>query len=162
MTLVLHAGAKPIDYDDLRALSTPPATQTHVPIPHHRVMDPAPYSLSYYGHEVVERHFGVTEDGMRFFGVLTLRSPYGDYCDTLGLRNSHDKSLPIGVAFGSKVFVCDNLSFNADIVIKRKHSVNVTGIDRRATFAIISRSMPACLQAASQTAAAHRNASHPT
>jgi hypothetical protein len=124
MTLMLHAGAKPIDYDDLRALTTPPATETHVPIPHHRVVDLAAYSLSYFGHEVVERHFGVTDDGMRFFGILTLRSPYGDYSDTLGLRNSHDKSLPIGIGFGSRVFVCDNLAFNADIVIKRKHTVN--------------------------------------
>jgi predicted DNA-binding transcriptional regulator AlpA len=63
MTLMLHAGTKRIDYDDLRALPTPPATETHVPIPHHRVVDLAAYSLSYFGHQVVERHFGVTEDG---------------------------------------------------------------------------------------------------
>jgi len=41
----------------------------------------------------------------------------------LGLRNSHDKSLPIGIAFGSRVFVCDNLAFSADHVIRRKHTV---------------------------------------
>ena len=58
MTLMLHAGAKPIDYDGLRTLHAPTATQTHVPIPHHRVVDLAAYSLSYFGHEVVERHFG--------------------------------------------------------------------------------------------------------
>ena len=62
-------------------------------------------------------------DGARYFGVLCLRSPYGDYTDMLGLRNSHDKSLPIGIAFGSRVFVCDNLAFSADHVIRRKHTV---------------------------------------
>src|SRR5258706_11264685 len=41
----------------------------------------------------------------------------------MGLRNSHDKSFPIGIAFGSRVFVCDNLSFIGDQVIKRKHTV---------------------------------------
>lgn len=41
----------------------------------------------------------------------------------MGLRNSHDKSLPIGIAFGSRVFVCDNLAFSADHVIRRKHTV---------------------------------------
>lgn len=123
MSLMLHAGAQPIDYNGLRALPTPPATETHVPIAHHRVVDLAAYSLSYFGHEVVERHFGVTEDGMRFFGVMTLRSPYGDYADTIGLRNSHDKSFPVGIAFGSRVFICDNIAFSGDYTIKRKHTV---------------------------------------
>jgi hypothetical protein len=64
-----------------------------------------------------------TPDGMRYFGLLSLKSPYGDYTDTLGLRNSADKSFPIGIAFGSRVFVCDNLAFIGDQVIKRKHTV---------------------------------------
>jgi hypothetical protein len=41
----------------------------------------------------------------------------------LGLRNSHDKSFPIGIAFGSRCFVCDNLAFIGDHVIRRKHTV---------------------------------------
>ena len=41
----------------------------------------------------------------------------------LGLRNSHDRSLPIGIAFGARVMVCDNLSMLADHVIKRKHTI---------------------------------------
>jgi hypothetical protein len=121
---MLHAGAKPVDYDGLRALIVPEPTATHVPIPHHRVVDLVAHSLSYYGHEVTECHFGVTEDGMRFFGVLSLRSSYTGYEDTVGLRNSHDKRFPIGVSFGSRVFVCDNLAFVADHVIKRKHTTN--------------------------------------
>ena len=32
MTLMLHAGAKPATYEDLRALNTPEGTATHVPI----------------------------------------------------------------------------------------------------------------------------------
>jgi hypothetical protein len=46
------------------------------------------------------------------------------YEDTVGLRNSHDKRFSIGVGFGSRVFVCDNLSFIADHVIRRKHTAN--------------------------------------
>ena len=124
MTLMLHAGARPVDYDALRALTTPEATATHVPIPHHRVVDAVVHSLSFYGHEVVEQHHGITADGMRYFGLLSLKSPYGGYVDTVGLRNSHDKKFPIGVGFGAKVFVCDNLSFIADQVIRRKHTAN--------------------------------------
>jgi hypothetical protein len=122
--LMLHAGAQPIEYAALRELSTPEATDTHVPIPHFRVVDLVAHALGYYGHEVVEQHFGVTPDGARFFGVLTLKSTYGDYTDTVGLRNSHDKKFPIALGFGSRVFVCDNLAFVADIAIKRKHTAN--------------------------------------
>lgn len=124
MTLMLHAGAEAVNYDGLRALPTPAATATHVPIPHYRVVDLIAHSLSYYGHEVVEQAHGVTPDGMRYFGLLSLKSPYTGYCDTVGLRNSHDKRFPIGIGFGSRVFVCDNMAFIADHVVKRKHTAN--------------------------------------
>ena len=124
MTLMLHAGANPLDYSGLRALETPGPTPTHVPIPHHRLVDVVRHMLSFYGHTVEEEHHGVTPDGMRYFGVLSLRSTWGDYTDTVGLRNSHDKTFPIGISFGSRVFVCDNLAFIADHVVRRRHTPN--------------------------------------
>jgi hypothetical protein len=124
VTLSLHAGAEAIEYGALRDLPIPAATSTHVPIPHHRVVDTLVHTLSFYGHEVVDQHHGITKDGLRYFGLLSLRSTYGDYEDTIGLRNSHDKSFPIGVAIGGKIFCCDNLSFIGDHVIKRKHTAN--------------------------------------
>jgi hypothetical protein len=38
-------------------------------------------------------------------------------------HHSHDKSFPIGIAFGSRVFICDNLAFIGDHVVRRKHTV---------------------------------------
>jgi len=124
MTLMLHAGASPATYDDLRLLTTPDATPTHVPIPHFRVVDMLRHTLAFYGHEIVEEHFGLTPDGSRFFGLLSLRSTYGQYEDAVALRNSHDKKFPVGIGFGGRVFCCDNLSFIADHVIRRKHTAN--------------------------------------
>ena len=122
MSLMLHAGATAIDYVDLCRLPTPVPTDSHVPIPHHAVVDMVKFSLGFYGHEMLAQDFGVTPDGMRFFGVLSLKSPYGDYCDQVGLRNSHDKKFPIGIAIGSRVFTCDNLAFVGEHVIKRRHT----------------------------------------
>lgn len=123
MTLLLHRGGAEIDYGALRELETPPATSTHVPIEHWRVVDLVKHSLTYYGHEIVEEHHAIAEDGARYFGLLTLRSPYGQYTDTLGLRNSHDRSYPVGLTMGSRVFVCDNLAFAGDyMTVKRKHT----------------------------------------
>ena len=123
MSLILHAGAEPMTYDGLRQLVTPEGTSTHVPIAHHRIIDVVKHSLSFYGHEVTEEQHGVTPDGARYFGVLMLKSAYGDYTDMLGLRNSHDKSMPVGLAFGSRVFVCDNTAFVAESVVMRKHTL---------------------------------------
>ncbi len=75
MTLLLHTGAEPIEYDALRDLPIPAATSTHVPIPHHRVVDMLVHTLAFYGHEVFEQHHVVTKDGLRYFGLLSLRSP---------------------------------------------------------------------------------------
>lgn len=60
MSLMLHRGAEPIDYDGLRSLVTPEATATHVPVPHFRLVDLVSHSLGYYGHEIVDRAFGIT------------------------------------------------------------------------------------------------------
>lgn len=121
--LMLHAGANAVSYDDLRGLPIPDATETHVPVAHHEIVELMRYTLGFYGHEIMQEDHAVTEDGLRYFGLLSLRSPYGDYTDTVGLRNSHDKTFPIGIAFGSRVFVCDNLAFVGDHVIRRKHTV---------------------------------------
>lgn len=125
MALMLHVNATQVDYDSLRSLDTPPATESHVPIPHFRVVDLVKTAAGMYGHEVVNEHHGITEDGSRYFGLLSLRSPYTGHEDTIGLRNSHDKSFPVGIGFGSRVFVCDNLAFLADTTIKRRHTVNL-------------------------------------
>lgn len=124
MTLMLHVNAKAVDYDALRQLETPAATPTHVPIPHFRVVDLVKTAAGMYGHEIIGEAHGITEDGARYFGLLSLRSPYTGYEDTVGLRNSHDKSFPIGIAFGSQVFVCSNLAFVSDHVIRRRHTAN--------------------------------------
>jgi len=120
---MLHAGANNVSYDELRAVTMPEATETHIPVPHHEIVELVRYTLGFFGHEISEEAHAVTPDGARYFGLMSLRSPYGDYTDTLGLRNSHDKVFPIGIAFGSRVFVCDNLAFIGDHVIRRKHTV---------------------------------------
>src|SRR3984893_2153923 len=78
VTLLLHNGAEPIEYDALRDLPIPAGTLTltHVPTPHHRVVDMLVHTLSFYGHEVIEQHHGVTKDGLRYFGLLSLASPH--------------------------------------------------------------------------------------
>src|SRR5205085_8861631 len=100
MTLILHAGAENVMYDELRAVKTPDGTDTHIPVPHHEIVELMRYTLGFHGHEIAEETHAIMPDGARYFGLMTLRSPYGNYGDVVGLRNSHDKSFPIGIAFG--------------------------------------------------------------
>ena len=148
--LMLHCGADQIDYDGLRQLVTPEATPTHVPIPHFRLVDMLRHTLAFYGHEIVEENHGITADGARYFGLLSLKSNYGGYEDTVIARNSHDKKFPIGFGFGGRVFCCDNLSFSAEHVIKRKHTVNA------------KRDLPALVGEIVEPLAEQREAQHNT
>jgi hypothetical protein len=102
MTLMLHAGATPVSYDDLRSVVTPLGTDTHVPIAHHELVQLVRYTLGFFGHDIVQEDHAITPDGSRYFGLMSLRSPYGDYCDTLGLRNSHDNLFPSALRSAQK------------------------------------------------------------
>jgi hypothetical protein len=42
--------------------------------------------------------------GAGYFGVLCLRSSYGEYTDMLGLRKSHDKSLLVSPSVRASSF----------------------------------------------------------
>lgn len=148
MTLCLHRGAEVVEYADLRSVETPEATASHVPIPHFRVVDLVKATVAMYGHEVVEEHHGLTKDGMRYFGVLCLKSTYTGYDDMVALRNSNDRAFPVGIGFGSRVFCCDNMALVADHVVKRRHTAN------------LKRDLPGIIGELIEPLALHREAQH--
>lgn len=122
MTLILHKGAELVHYDQLSAVKMPDATPSHVPVGHHEIVELMRYTLGFYKHTIIEEAHALTPGGQEYFGLLTLKSDYGDYVDTCGLRNSHSKRFPIGIAFGSRTLVCDNTAFSSDHVVRRKHT----------------------------------------
>jgi len=44
---------------------------------------------------------------------------------SVGWRNSMNKTLPASIAVGSRVFVCDNLCLSGELIIKRRHTLNI-------------------------------------
>ena len=57
------------------------------------------------------------------FATMDLTTPLADGVTlAVGVRNSIDKSLPLGFCAGSRVFVCDNLSFRSELMVHRKHT----------------------------------------
>lgn len=125
--LVMHCGSKKANWDELMAVETPEATQSWTPVPHARVVMEVVESLERSGLEVSESAYALDHDGQRFFGLLGLNVKGGDgsYQLITGLRNSHDKSFPLAMAVGSRVFVCDNLAFSSEIQVTRRHTRHV-------------------------------------
>src|SRR5205823_14333777 len=77
------------------------------------------------GYAVRSEKYALARSGARFFGVLDLETPLAEGVSlSVGVRNSVDKSFPLGFAAGSRVFCCDNLAFRAELLVRRKHTVN--------------------------------------
>jgi hypothetical protein len=121
MSLVVHAGGHHVGRDDLDSHPLPAATLTHQPVPHSRVLDLVEQTILQSGLPITDSSFALANKGNRMFGVLTLAGGT-DYATVIGIRNSHDKSFPVSFCLGSRVFVCDNLAFSAEVVVRTKHS----------------------------------------
>src|SRR5262245_2361822 len=118
----IHKGSRQIDREQLAAIGVPPATETWFPISHQAVLERTEETLSQAGFRIAKSQLAVSRNDARFFGTLTLDAPLATGVQlAVGIRNSLDKSFPIGFASGSRVFVCDNLAFRSEMVVSRKH-----------------------------------------
>ena len=78
-----------------------------------------PYSLE-------SEEYGLSKDGNQMFGVITLDTGDRDQGLAIGIRQSYNRSLALGIVCGAQVFVCDNLMFNGNAFrVVRKNTVNV-------------------------------------
>ena len=122
-TLMNHRGADAVDRQELALIEAPPPTDTWFPVKHSVVLDRVAETLDGAGFEIEAMQLSVAKNEQRFFGVLNLKTKVTNECAlAVGIRNSTDRSFPIGFAAGERVFVCDNLSFSSEITIARKHT----------------------------------------
>ncbi len=125
--LMLHCGAHAVPRMELATVPTPAPTSTWRPIPHEDYVGRVERALPDFGLTVIQQAHALTHDGTRYFGLLQVQNgcTNPDYTWVLGLRNSHDKTLPAGLVAGSQVFVCDNLAFSGEVQVSRKHTSNI-------------------------------------
>ena len=79
-TLISYSGR--VTRAELAQLPTPPATPTHIPIPHVEVVEALIGTLRLRHIGVVGEEFAVSSDGMEMFGVLDLETIFAS-----GLRS---------------------------------------------------------------------------
>ncbi len=123
--LYLHRGAKFVTLDELQQIKAPPPEGRWFPLAHSRVLTIVKDTLGDAGYEIKDQKLAVLRGAGRFFGTLDLASPVADGISlAVGIRNSMDKTFPLGFCAGSRVFVCDNLAFRSELIVRRKHTVN--------------------------------------
>lgn len=119
-----------IGREELALVPTPVATETHRPVPHHEIVQALIETLGFRHIGVVHDEYAVSPDGMKAFGVLDLATEMEGCRFSIGLRNSHDKSMRLAMTCGYRVFVCSNMAFAGDFTpVLAKHSKSFSLID---------------------------------
>ncbi len=127
-----------INRSELANVPTPPATTTHIPIPHIAVVEGLVETLGRRQIGVVGEEFAMSKDGMEMFGVIDLESSFDGCRFAIGIRNANNKKFRLACTVGLRVFVCHNLAFQGDYSpVLAKHSKNFSledslsiGVDR--------------------------------
>lgn len=124
-----------VNRDQLRFVPMPKSTMTHKPIPHFDVAEIIVDQAEDRGFSVISEEYGLNQSGTKMFGVLRFR-PKGhpEFSRALGVRNSHDKTLALGLTVGVNILVCSNLCFGGETTIHRKHTsgIDISGLIPRA------------------------------
>src|SRR5256712_9119040 len=130
MSATLLSSTGRITQQELALIPTPAPTASHKPIPHHEIVQALVETLGFRHIGVVHDEYAVSTDGMKVFGVLDLETEMEGWRFSIGLRNSHDKSMRLAMTCGYRVFVCSNMAFAGDFTpVLAKHSKSFSLID---------------------------------
>ena len=128
---LLHGNGDEVSYDELKAVPVPEATKTYTPIPHVELLNAVTREVTSSGLMIAHQTLALSHSrsgnyGDRFFGLLEIEGENGQgFRTAVGLRNSADRVFPCGLCVGSRVLICSNLAFSAEIVVARKHTSRI-------------------------------------
>lgn len=124
MSLLLHINALNATRKEVCNIETPEPTSTWKPVPHQDFIETILENADKAGLTVRSEAYGLANKGKRLFGVITF--DHGkEHGWSIGIRNSHDKSLKAGIVGGARIFVCDNLCFSGEFKAQRKHTSRI-------------------------------------
>ncbi len=125
MSLMMCEG-KYVGRDEIAAIPTPEGTASWKPVPHLDVIDSVTEAIKAKHWQIVDEQYGLAREGQRMFGVMRInKSSSSDWSRCIGIRNSHDQSLSVGLAAGISVMCCSNLAFGGTMVLKRRHTSRI-------------------------------------
>ena len=125
MGLMMSEG-KFVGRDEIALVPTPEATASWKPVPHSDVIDAVTEVVKAHNWQILEEQYGLARDGQRMFGVMRInRTSSTEWSRCIGIRNSHDRTLALGLSAGLSVRVCSNLMFGGSTILKRRHTSRI-------------------------------------
>ena len=125
MSLMMSEG-KYVGRDEIANVPTPTGTDSWHPVAHADVIDAVTDVVKAHEWQIVDEQFGLARGGQRMFGVMRInKSSSSDWSRCIGIRNSHDQSLSVGITAGISVMCCSNLAFGGTMVLKRRHTSRI-------------------------------------
>lgn len=126
MSMMLHCGGVEKTYEELREMPTPMgATPRHFPVPYHMFVDEVRGAVAYAGMRIATETYALAARGQHFFGLVAVANGDQEKELVIGMRSSHNRTLPLSLAVGGRVFVCDNLAFSAEFVLATRSTPKV-------------------------------------
>lgn len=127
-----------VSKEELAMVPTPDPVGIWKPVSHMEAIETVEKQIANRGWSIVDEQFGLVNDSKRMFGVVTIENNANpEWRRCLGIRNSHDKSVRLGVCAGLNVIVCSNLCFGGNKTVQRKHTTHID-VERVVTQAIDS------------------------
>lgn len=132
-SLLLHCGSEECTLADVRAVPVPESTRSYNPVAYGDALDFVVDTIDRkLGLPIKSQRFGLNKAGDQLFALLVLDTGNAERGLSIGMRQSYNKSLALGLACGDNVFVCDNLCFSGSAFkVLRKNTTNVWADFRR-------------------------------
>lgn len=138
MSESILVGTNNVSEQDVFNVPAVPYTKTFHPVHHADVIRAIKEAIGIVGMEIVKSEYVLGQDGMRMFGVYDLSQGTSELSWSIGIRNSMNKSMSLGITAGTRVFVCENLCFSGEFLAFRKHT---NGLDADELTILAYRSM---------------------
>lgn len=122
MSQSILIGSNKVTEAEILKVPAVPFTNSFHPVHHRYVLDAIRSGVVATGLEIVKTDYVLANNGHRMFGVWDLSGGSDELCWSIGIRNSMDKSMALGITAGTRVFVCDNLAFSGEFVEFRRHT----------------------------------------
>ena len=125
MGLMMCEG-KFVGREEIANVPTPAGTASWHPVAHGDVIDAVAEAVKAKNWQILDEQYGLAREGQRMFGVMRVnRSSSPEWSRCIGIRNSHDQSLAVGLAAGISVMCCSNLAFGGTMVLHRRHTSRI-------------------------------------
>lgn len=111
---------------EVMAVPAVPFTKSFHPVHHRDFINCVKEGVKAIGLEIVKAEYVLAAEGHRMFGVFDLSHRSSELCWSIGIRNSMNKSMALGITAGTRVFVCENLCFSGEFLALKRHT---SGLD---------------------------------